>query len=172
MLFRSDPSKDSFVTSAENQANNDENLSALGLGGMTKGLTPLEITAAFGSIANSGTYTKPIAFAKILDQDGHVLIDNTPKTNNVVSAETAFIMSDILRTTVSDGIANRAQIPNMPTAGKTGTTQDKSDAWFVGYTPYYVTGLWIGNDSPQIKLSQGSSIAAELWKIKIGRAHV
>ena len=89
----------------------------------------------------------------------------------MVSPETAFIMSDILRTTVTNGIAGRAQIPNMPTAGKTGTTQDKADAWFVGYTPYYVTGLWIGNDSPQIKLSQGSSIAAQLWKIVMTKLH-
>ncbi len=80
-------------------------------------------------------------------------------------------MSDILRTTVANGIAGRAQIPNMPTAGKTGTTQDKSDAWFVGYTPYYVAGLWIGNDTPQIKLNQGSAMAAQLWRIIMTRVH-
>ena len=171
IINKEDPTKDNFVTSGENKANNDENLSALGLGGMTKGLSPMEVTAAFGSIANSGTYIKPIAFTKILDKDGNVLLDNEPKKNTVVSPETSFIMSDILRTTVTNGIASRAQIPNMPTAGKTGTTQDKADAWFVGYTPYYVTGLWIGNDSPQIKLSQGSSIAAQLWKIVMTRLH-
>ena len=59
----------------------------------------------------------------------------------------------------------------MPTAGKTGTTQDKADAWFVGFTPYYVTGVWIGNDSPQIKLNQGSSIAAQFWKIIMTQVH-
>ncbi len=171
IINRDDPSKDNFVTSAENPANNDENLAALGLGGMTKGLTPLEMTAAYGSIANSGTYIKPIAFTKILDKDDNVLLDNTPNKNTVVSKEIAFIMSDILRTTVANGIAGRAQIPNMPTAGKTGTTQDKSDAWFVGYTPYYVAGVWIGNDTPQIKLNQGSAMAAQLWKIIMTRTH-
>ncbi|HSH36443.1 penicillin-binding transpeptidase domain-containing protein, partial [Schnuerera sp.] len=165
------PSKDNFVTSGENNVNNDENLSALGLGGMTKGLSPLDMTAAYGSIANSGTYIKPISFTKILDKDDNVLLDNTPKENTVVSPQVAYIMSDILRTTVSNGIAGRAQVPNMPTAGKTGTTQDKADAWFIGFTPYYVTGLWIGNDSPQIKLNQGSAMAAQLWKIIMTKVH-
>ena len=171
IINKEDPSKDNFITSSENKVNNDENLSALGLGGMTRGLSPLDMTAAFASIANAGTYIKPIAFTKILDKDGNILIDNTPKKTTVVSPEIAFIMSDILRTTVTNGIAGRAQVPNMPTAGKTGTTQDKADAWFVGYTPYYVAGLWIGNDSPQIKLNQGSSMAASLWKIVMSRIH-
>ena len=171
IINKDEPSKDNFVTSAENPANNDENLAALGLGGMTRGLTPLEVTAAYGSIANSGTYIKPIAFTKILDKDDNVLLDNVAKKNTVVSPEIAYIMSDILRTTVTNGIARRAQVPNMPTAGKTGTTQDKSDAWFVGYTPYYVAGVWIGNDTPQIRLNQGSAMAAQLWKIIMTRTH-
>ena len=106
-----------------------------------------------------------------MDKNDNLLIDNVPKKNTVVSPEVAYIMSDILRTTVANGIAGRAQIPNMTTAGKTGTTQDKADAWFVGFTPYYVTGVWIGNDSPQIKLNQGSSMAAQLWKIIMTRIH-
>ncbi len=171
IINKDNPSKDNFVTSAENKTSNDENLSALGLGGMTKGLSPLDMTAAYGSIANSGTYIKPISFTKILDKDDNILLENKPKENTVVSPQVAYIMSDILRTTVSNGIAGRAQIPNMPTAGKTGTTQDKADAWFVGFTPYYVTGLWIGNDSPQIKLNQGSAMAAQLWKIVMTRVH-
>jgi len=171
IINKDNPSKDNFVSAAENGANNDENLAALGLGGMTKGITPLEVTAAFGSIANGGNYIQPISFNKILDKDGNVLLDIKPKTNTVVPKEVAFIMSDILRTTVSNGIAGRAQIPNMPTAGKTGTTQGKSDAWFAGYSPYYVSALWIGNDTPQIKLNQGSSMAAQLWKIIMTRVH-
>lgn len=158
------PENDSFVSRSESKISNDENLSALGLGGMTKGLTPLEMTAAYGAIANSGTYNEPIAFTKILDKNGNLLLENTPNKNHVVAPEIAFIMSDILRTTVSNGIAGRAQMPNMPVAGKTGTTQDKADIWFVGYTPYYVTGVWIGNDSPKIKLSEGSGKAAQFWK--------
>lgn len=171
IINKENPEKDNFVTSAENSTSNDENLSALGLGGMTKGLTPLEMAAAYGAIANLGVYIEPISFTKVLDKDGHILIDNTPKENVVVSPGTAFVMSDILRTTVTNGIASRAQIPNMPTAGKTGTTQDQSDAWFVGYTPYYVASVWIGNDSPQIKLNRSSSLAVQLWKIIMTEVH-
>ena len=171
IINREDPSKDNFVTSAENKSSNDENLSALGLGGMTRGLTPLEMTAAYGTIANQGTYVEPISFTKILDKDGQVLLENTPEQNVVVSPQVAYIMADILRTKVTNGIASKAQISNMPTAGKTGTTQDQADAWFIGFTPYYVAGVWIGNDSPQIKLSKSSSIAAQLWKIIMAEVH-
>lgn len=165
------PKDDNFVSRSENKNSNDENLAALGLGGMTRGLTPLEMTAAYGSIANNGTYIEPIAFTKILDRNGNILIDNQPKKNKVVSPQVAYIMTDILRTTVSNGTAKRAAIPNMTTAGKTGTTQENADAWFVGYTPYYVSAVWIGNDSPAIRLNQGSSMASSLWRNTMTKAH-
>lgn len=171
IIRNSDPKGDSFVTAAENKVNNDENLSALGLGGMTKGLTPLEITAAYGAIANGGVYLEPIAFTKIEDKNGNILLDNIPKENIVVSPQIAYIMSDILRTTVSNGIAGRAKISNMAVGGKTGTTQNQADIWFVGFTPYYVTGVWIGNDSPQITLSKNSGTAIQLWKHIMTKIH-
>jgi penicillin-binding protein 1A len=158
------PERDSFVTSTENRQVNDENLSSLGLGGMTKGLTPLEITAAYGAIANKGIYVEPIAFTKILDKNGNLLIDNTPKETMASSPQVAYLMGDILRTTVANGIAGRARMNNMVVAGKTGTTQNQADIWFVGYTPYYVSGTWIGNDSPRVTLSRSSSTAAQLWQ--------
>lgn len=171
IIDNSDPENDSFVTSLENKSHNDENLSALGLGGMTQGLTPLEVTAAFGAIANDGVYIAPRAFTKIEDKKGNLLIDNTPKENVVVSPQVAYIMKDILRTTVTSGIAGRANLNNMAVGGKTGTTQKQADIWFVGFTPYYATGVWIGNDSPTITLSQGSSKAAELWKYIMTKVH-
>lgn len=158
------PERDSFVTSTENRQVNDENLSALGLGGMTRGLTPLEITAAYGAIANKGIYVEPIAFTKILDKNGNLLIDNTPKETMASSPQVAYLMGDIMRTTVANGIAGRARMNNMVVAGKTGTTQNQADIWFVGYTPYYVSGTWIGNDSPRVTLSRSSSTAAQLWQ--------
>jgi penicillin-binding protein 1A len=158
------PERDNFVTKNENAATNDENLSALGLGGMTKGLSPLELTAAYGAIANNGVFVEPIAFTKIIDKNGNVLLDNTPKETIVVSPQVSYIMGDILRTTVSNGLAGRAKLSNMVVAGKTGTTNEQADIWFVGYTPYYVSSVWIGNDSPKITISQGSATAASLWK--------
>ena len=158
------PDRDNFVTKNENPSTNDENLSALGLGGMTKGLSPLELTAAYGAIANNGVFVEPIAFTKIIDKNGSVLLDNTPKETIVVSPQIAYIMGDILRTTVSNGLAGRAKLSNMVVAGKTGTTNEQADIWFVGFTPYYVSSVWIGNDSPKITISKGSSTAASLWK--------
>lgn len=166
--------KDSYVTRQENKVTNDENLSALGLGGMTKGLTPLEVTSAFGTIANNGISIEPIAYTKVLDRYDNVILESKPKKTIVASPEVSYIMSDILRTTVSNGIAGRAKLRNkiqIPVAGKTGTTQDKGDVWFAGYTPYYVAGVWIGNDSPQIKMTKGSSMAAEFWSYIMTNIH-
>lgn len=157
------PESDSFITRTES-GTNDENLSSLALGGMTRGLTPLEITAAYGAIANDGVYIEPIAFTQIYDRFGNLLIDNTPKQTTVVSPQIAYITGDIMRTTVSEGLAGKARISNMAVAGKTGTTQNRADIWFVGYTPYYVSGVWVGNDSPKITLNKSSSTAAELWQ--------
>lgn len=165
------PENDSFITAKENGVTNDENLSSLGLGGMTTGLTPLEITAAYGAIANGGVYIEPIAFTRIEDKNGNIIIDNIPKENIVVSPQVAYIMSDILRTTVSNGIAGRAKVANMAVAGKTGTTQNQADIWFVGFTPYYATGVWIGNDSPKITLSKNSGTAAQLWQHIMTKMH-
>ncbi|MBC7087175.1 MAG: PBP1A family penicillin-binding protein [Tissierellales bacterium] len=155
---------DSIVRAKDNPNINDENLAALGLGGMSNGLTPLELTAGYGAIANKGVYVEPISFTKVLDKNGNILIDNVPEETRITSEQVAFIMGDILRTTVSNGLASRAKMPNMVVAGKTGTTQNQADIWFVGYTPYYVTGTWIGNDTPKITLSKGSSTVATLWK--------
>ncbi|WMM23442.1 PBP1A family penicillin-binding protein [Tissierella sp. MB52-C2] len=170
IISKTKPENDSFVTSQES-GTSDENLSALGLGGMTKGVTPLELTAAYGAIANDGVYIEPIAFTKIEDKNGNILIDNTPKETVVVSPQIAYIMGDILRTTVSNGIARRAKLSNMAVAGKTGTTTDQADIWFVGYTPYYVSATWIGNDSPKITLTQSSRTATQLWQHIMTKMH-
>lgn len=171
IISKTDPENDSFVTAKENRVTNDETLASLGLGGMTKGITPLELTAAYGAIANGGIYIEPIAFTKIEDKNGNTLIDNTPKENIVVSPQVAYIMSDILRTTVSNGIAGRAKLSNMAVGGKTGTTQNQADIWFVGFTPYYVSATWIGNDSPKITLTKSSGTAAQLWQHIMTRMH-
>lgn len=169
--------QDSFVTRQENREHNDENLAALGLGGLSKGISPLDIAGAYASIANEGTYIKPRSYVKVEDRNGNVILDNTPSKTKVVSPETAFIMTDVLRTTVSDGlsIARKARIDSgnskIPVAGKTGTTNDNADVWFAGYTPYYTGSVWIGNDSRSIVLSQDSGMAAQLFSSVMKLAH-
>lgn len=169
--------KDSFVTRQEDREHNDENLAALGLGGLSKGISPLDIAGAYASIANEGTYIKPRSYVKVEDRNGNVILDNTPSKTKVVSPETAFIMTDVLRTTVSDGlsIAKKARIDSgnsgIPVAGKTGTTNDNADVWFAGYTPYYTGSVWIGNDSQSVVLSQDSGMAAQLFSSVMKLAH-
>lgn len=148
----------------------DMNLPAVALGGMTHGLTPLEATAAYGSIANKGIYIKPHSFTKVTDRKGNVIIEHKPVKNFVVSPQVAFIVTDMLKSGVETGTGTRARISNMPVAGKTGTTSNNYDAWFVGYTPYYVASVWIGNDL-QIQLESGSRVSAILWQKVMSEIH-
>lgn len=179
LIDSDNPSNDTFITAAEAQKNGtgvfDENFSALALGGMSRGISPLRMTAGYGAIANDGEYIEPIAYTKVLDRDGKVLLEKTPSRNLVTSPQVAYVMSDILESVISQGIGKTAEIyprnTTIPVAGKTGTTQNKSDAWFVGYTPYYVSATWIGSDSPAIRLSEGSKLAASLWRIVMKEVH-
>lgn len=160
-----------ITTLVESGARSDMNSAAMGLGGMTRGISPLEMTAAYGSIANKGIYIKPHSFTKVTDREGNSILENKPIKNYVVSPQTAFIMTDIIRSGVEvEGVARSADLKNMTAAGKTGTTSDNYDAWFVGYTPYYVAGVWIGNDL-QIDLGAGSKLSAQLWNKIMTKVH-
>ncbi len=160
------PENDTFVSPAENPNYNDVNLASLALGGLTKGFTPLSMTAAYGAIANDGVYIEPIAYTKIVNSKGETILENIPETHTVVSPEVASLMKDILKTTVNPGLSYRAKLPaemGIEVAGKTGTTQANGDFWFVGFSPYYVGGIWVGNDNVQMKLSGDSGNNARLW---------
>lgn len=156
----------SFVEEGES---NDMNPAAMALGGMTKGASPLEMASAYGTFANQGTYISPIGYTRVTNKRGEVILDNVPRTEEVVDKGVSFIMTDILHTTVTKGIAGRAAIGTQPVAGKTGTTSDNYDAWFVGFTPQYTAAVWIGNDI-NIELSEGSASAARLWSKVMKRA--
>lgn len=147
---------------------NDLNAAALALGGMTKGISPLEMSAAYSTYVNEGKYSKPMAFTKVENNRGEVLVENSPQTTQVIDPGVAFIMRDMLRSVVTHGIGSKASISNQPAAGKTGTTTDNYDAWFVGFTPQYSAAVWIGNDV-NIELSQGSTAAARLWSNIMGK---
>ena len=117
------------------QAFNDENYSMV-LGGMTRGVSPLEMTNAFATFANQGVHTEPVTFTKVYDRRGNLILDKKPERNRVVSEQVAFIMTDMLREAVTSGTGSRARLDQgnsqIPVAGKTGTTSDQKDAWFVG----------------------------------------
>lgn len=142
---------------------NDMNPAALALGGMTKGISPLEMCAAYGTFPNEGIRTEPIAYTKITNSNDEIILEKTAETTEVLDEGVAFIMTDMLRTVVSNGIGSSAGFSGQPVAGKTGTTTDNFDAWFVGFTPQYSCAVWIGNDI-NIELTQGSAAAARLWR--------
>lgn len=120
----------------------------MALGGLTDGVTNLELTAAYSSISNGGTYTEPVFYTKIVDSDGKVLIEKKPKTKRVMKADTAWLLTDALEEVVSRGTGKAAGFDEdgISVAGKTGTTSGNTDFWFVGYTPYYTAGIWTGYD--------------------------
>lgn len=119
----------------------------LALGGISNGVTNLELTAAYAAIANGGNYIKPLFYTKILDQNGNVVLNNTPETTRVISKDTAWILTNAMEDVVKEGTGQAVQLDNgMPVAGKTGTTSQYNDVWFCGYTPYYTIGVWAGYD--------------------------
>lgn len=137
---------------------------ALGVGEVS----PLEMTNAFGVFANEGIWVEPIAILKIQDRNGNLIEEFIPETKEVLSEGTAYIMADMMEDVVNDGTATSIrQYFSRPCAGKTGTTQDFTDAWFVGFTPQLVAGVWIGFDDPRIKFGgwygQGGKAAAPIW---------
>jgi len=159
------------VTSVvESGSVNDMNAAALALGGMSDGISPLQMCAAYSTFANQGVYNEPTCYTKVTNKKGEIILENKASTEQAMDRGVAFIMTDILRTTVTNGIAKRAAISNQPVAGKTGTTTDNYDAWFVGFTPQYSASVWIGNDV-NIKLSQGSASATRLWSKIMQQVH-
>ncbi len=142
------------------------------LGGMTRGVSPLEMDAAFNVLANNGTYTKPITFTSVYDRHDNLILENKPEQHRVITPQVAYVMTDMLRGVVTSprGTGGRAGIGNIPVAGKTGTTDEQKDAWFIGYTPYYSASVWIGSDQP-VSLSSGSGAAATLWGKVMKRVH-
>ena len=142
---------------------NDRNL-ATALGGLTKGVTPLEITSAYGTFANKGVHVDPVAIIQVLDRNGKILEQATPAQKSVISEASAAELTSMLQDVVTKGTGTRAAI-GRPAAGKTGTTSDYRDAWFVGYTPDLVAGVWVGNDSNEsLAGMHGGDTPAIIWK--------
>ena len=155
---------------------------ATALGGLTKGVSNLELTAAYASIANGGVYTKPIFFTKILDHDGKILINNEPETHRVLKDSTAFLLTDAMSDSMEanrkfgssiNSTSTRAKIANMSSAGKSGTTSKNNDIWFVGSTPYFTAGIWAGCDDNQKLTSRngGTSFHKDIWRKIMTRVH-
>ena len=161
-------------TEADTDANgnvwSDANL-ATALGGITNGVTNVELCASYAAIANGGKYIKPIYYTKILDHNGNVLIENTSAERSVIKESTAYLLTSAMEDVVKKGTGTACQLDNMAVAGKTGTTEAYNDLWFVGYTPYYTCAVWSGYDNNEKLPDYARNFHKNLWKKVMTRIH-
>jgi penicillin-binding protein 1A len=135
----------------------------LALGSLS--VTPLEITAAYSVFAQGGVRRNPVVIKYVIDSDGNVIENNEPAGKQVIRPQTAFLSTSMLEDVVKRGTGWRAKALRRPVTGKTGTTNDYKDAWFIGYTPELATGVWVGFDNMRTLGDEetGSKAAAPIW---------
>ncbi len=145
---------------------------ALSLGGITNGVSNLELTAAYAAIANGGTYTTPIFYTKVVDREGNILLENTPLSENVFSESTCYLLTNAMEDVVKEGTGVDFQLKNgMPVAGKTGTTSSYKDLEFAGFTPYYTAAIWAGYDTSAEIPVEYRQYYKTLWTNVMNRIH-
>lgn len=159
----------------------NEQYLSIAMGGFNKGMTPLEMAAAFTPFANKGIYTKPMFFTEVKDNSGKTIISVKPDRNQVFSEQTVFIMDDILTDVVTKGTAypegiieykdSEGKKVTIPSAGKTGTTDSDKDKWFCGFTPYYVGVSWYGYDKAVEIQKEEKDNALLLWNAVMNKIH-
>jgi membrane peptidoglycan carboxypeptidase len=135
------------------------------LGGLTVGVSPLEMAKAYGTIENDGKMRDPSCIVKIEDTQGNIIYEASAEETEVYEENNARTMTDMLQSVLTDGTARDNDLGEMPAAGKTGTTNSNRDGWFVGYTKYYTTSIWVGYDIPkQVPGLTGASYPASIWQ--------
>lgn len=154
---------------------------SMALGGLNEGVNPLIMAASYAPFVNDGVYTEPIAYTKVTDAKGNILLDKTKtQEKNIAYKETtAFLMASMMKDVVTSGTAAKDRLGTVknqsgkviPTAGKTGTTNDNYDKWFVGYSPYYVGATWYGYNTPKTLKSSEYYQALKIWNKVMNRIH-
>lgn len=142
------------------------------LGGFTKGTSSVEMAGGYATLANGGIYRTTSCIIKITDADGNTIYHSDTEGTQVYKKNAANAMTDVLQSVMIEGTGKNLGLDNMPSAGKTGTTNDNKDGWFAGYTPYYTTAVWVGYDLPQ-KLTglQGASYPGQIWQQFMNSIH-
>ena len=156
-----------FTTLTEDDA---EKVGAMALGGLQYGVNTEEMAAAYSIFVNDGIYTKPYTFYRVEDADGNVLLENGPQSSVAIKESTAYLMREMLRSVISSGTGYEAAFSGMSQGGKTGTTNDERDRYFVGFTPYYCAAVWTGFRSNE-QIWIGGTPAANLWREVMSRVH-
>lgn len=147
----------------DNSSANDRNLAA-SIGGLTNGVTVLDMAGAYSTFANHGVYNKPTAIVKVVDRRGRTIYEHEPESKQVLSERTATLLTSMLQDVINKGTGRGANI-NRPAAGKTGTTDNYQDAWFAGYTPDLVSVVWVGCDDNDVMPGiTGGTIPAKIWQ--------
>ncbi len=149
---------------------------SMALGGLSKGVSNIELNAAYATIANGGVYNKPKLYTQVIDSNGKVILDNTERESHQVLKETtAFLLTSAMVDVVTKGTGGAVNFPGMAIAGKTGTTSDTRDVWFAGFTPYYTATVWTGydNQTPLDERSSNpeSSLSKKLWRDVMSKIH-
>jgi penicillin-binding protein 1A len=142
------------------------------LGGLTDGVSNLELTAAYAAIANGGVYTQPVFYTKILDHNGKVLLENKQKKKEVMKESTAWLLTNAMEDVVKVGTGKNLRLTaiDMPVAGKTGSTSDYNDLWFSGYSPYYTSTIWSGFDNNRSQVDK--TYSRKIWKTIMEQIHI
>lgn len=157
-----------FTSLVENTTINGETFTdialPMALGGLTKGVSNIELTTAFAAIANQGIYNKASFYTKIVDHDGNILINKQPTKRQVILPTTAWLLTDAMEDVVNTGTGTAVKFQNssIAIAGKTGTTTKNVDLWFVGYTPYLTAGIWAGYD--QNETQTNTAYHKNIWR--------
>ena len=153
-----------LVTASENKKHNDEAVQ-LALGGITNGISPLEMAAAYAMIANDGEYIEPTFYTKVEDRNGNVVLEPEQERKQVMTEQNAYILQSILTAPVTEsyGTATYCAISGMDVAAKTGTTNDSKDRWLCGFTPYYTAAAWYGYDENKEVNFSGRNPAGQIW---------
>lgn len=140
----------------------NDNVLSLAIGGSANGSSPLQMGAAYAAIANNGEYISPIFYTKLEDSNGKVVMEPKQEKRRVMSEANAYIVQDILLSSVNNGLAYNAWVSGMDSAGKTGTTNEWKDRWYCGFTPYYTVACWYGFDEPEKEPYQGGNPSEDI----------
>ncbi|MBR3770595.1 MAG: PBP1A family penicillin-binding protein [Lachnospiraceae bacterium] len=143
------------------------------LGGFTEGVSALEMAAAYAALENDGVYREPTCIERITDPAGNVIFEADSVGEQVYQHNAARAMTAILTGVMENGTASELGLSQMPSAGKTGTTNDQKDGWFVGYTRYYTTSVWVGYDLPKkLEDLKGNTYPGQIWQQFMEELHV